>query len=401
MAWEATAGPSQGEAPPVTPGSLALLLAAGRAMVSGTAPGAREQPPADFDWTDALAFARRHRMVQIVGRWLDALPAGAVPPTARDAWRAARFEGAQASLAAARELARVVSTLRAAGVEPVAYKGPALALVAYGDAGARPCADLDLVVPPAEYATARAALLRAGFASRRGLTASQEAVILGGQGHADFARADSDAPFVELHWRFAARRVPWTLPVTAVRARADTLAVAGVEVRSPCVDDQLLLLAWHGTRHGWEQFEWLVAFAALLEREHAGAGTLLDRAAPAGGRRALLVGATLASRCLGLPASAPLARIGERDRRVTALVDAAMSRWMTRATWSTAAEHDYERDALERPRDRARRLLATLVLPTPREWEALRLPASLSALYVPLRLVRLAWRTITRAGSDA
>lgn len=403
-------------------GAFAVLCAAGRAVAGTVGPEAlRSVALGDHAWHDVLALAHAHRMVALVGARLDQLPPGTVPPDALEAWHAARVACATDSLAAAGELARVVTLLRAAGVEAVAYKGPALSVVLYGDAGVRPCTDLDLVVPPREYGAARAALCGAGFASRNGFSRVQEAVVMYGQGHADFAQPGRDAPFVELHWRFAAQRLPWSPPVPDLRARAERVSVGGVEALAPSANDQLLLLALHGTRHAWEQLEWLVGLGVLLQRGTVDARVVLRAARAVGGVRALLVGAELARRVLGVAVPEGFVQRAAADARVDALVGAVIRRWEERSAALVAAsrtdvraisagadeaatradERAFEGACIERFRDRMRWRLARTLLPTLREWEVVQLPAILTPLYVPFRVARLAWRGLRGSGDDA
>ncbi len=386
-----------------------LLRAAGMAASGAGAEGGaafRATAPTVCDWLVVLEHARAHRMLAAVGVQVDALAPGTMPVDAARAWGAARLASAGAGLAAAAELARVAALLRAAGVEPVAYKGPALSLVAYGESGARPSTDLDLVVPPDEYPRARSALLAAGFRSRRGLSRVQEAWVMHGQGHADFARDADAVPFVELHWRFAAERLPWTLPVRDVRARGVRVRVGGADVIAPCAADQVVLLSWHGTRHHWAQFEWLASLAAILRRsavdgDAVDGDAVLARARTAGGVRAVLVGVELARRVLDAPVPAALSRAMALDARIEPLVRQVIAQWSDAAAWSVPAESAFERACLERPRDVLRRAAASAMLPTLREWESMRLPGVWAPLYVPLRLGRLAWRAVTGGRGDA
>lgn len=351
------------------------------------------------DWPKLLRLAHQHRMVSLVGARLEALPLGTIPLAELAVWRAMRLEQVGSALAAAGELARLVGALRQRSVDVLAYKGPALAQAAYGDVGARRCADLDVVVPPRVRGVARATLLREGFVSRRGMSAAQERIVMYAQGHADFARAPS-VPFVELHWRFVGRRLPWTLSVHEVRARAERVLLGGVEVLAPRIDDQLLLLAWHGTRHGWAQFEWLVALGVFLQRGPVDAALVLKRAKDAGGRRAFLVGVQLARRVLGVSVAEVLERAAAADPAVEALVRTLEVRWVDGSLGTATFDAAFERACLERGRDRLWHWLATALLPTLREWEMVRLPAVLAPLYVPLRLIRLMWRRVGSSGES-
>lgn len=347
------------------------------------------------DWDAALALARRHHVVPLVARQLAASAADVVPAEALAAFHATSRAIAAAALVQAVELARIVAALDAQGVRALPYKGPALALAAYGDVAMRECEDLDLVVARHEYPRARATLLALGYRSRRALSRTQEAAIYGGQGHAPFERADAGhLHIVELHWRFAARRFPWNPRVQDVLARADAVPIGGVRVAVPVREDHLLLLLLHGTRHRWERLEWTASVAALLGGGPVDAGVLLARAERVGGARAVLVGLEVARRVLGAPVSAELIARAEHDAAVEPLAQAAIARMFGPGVQEGGrdGEREFYQRCLERALDRARFTALSALLPTPREWEVVRLPGALTPLYVPIRIGRLLLR---------
>ena len=376
-------------APDIQSGPRAVLLDMARCMVA-RAPFVAVGRDA-IDWDALLDLARAHRLVELCGRMVEVLPPDVVAAPTRGRWMNERLVHAASALSAARELSHVLHVLTGAGVHALAYKGPALSLAAYGDIGARVCTDLDLVVSPREFARARAALVSAGYLARLGMSRGQEAVLCFGQGHAEYARAASDAPFVELHWRFAAQRLPWSPEVSDVLARSVLQQVGGVSALVPSDADHVLLLSMHGTRHHWAQLEWLVSLSAFLRRDFD-VDAVMERATRIGARRALLVGTALADTLLHAAVPAALARAAAADAVVRQRV-AAIAQSLTVGESERSPPAGGERRLLHRRRDVARRLAAQLFLPTKREWELIRLPTVLAPLYVPLRLLRLGTRT--------
>ena len=377
-------------------GTRAVLLDMARCMVARTAFVADGRDA--IDWDALLDLARAHRLVELCGRLMDSLPPDIVLAPVRGRWMSERLLFAASALSAVQELSRVLRVLTDARVHALAYKGPALSLAAYGDVGARVCTDLDLVVSPHEFARARTALVSAGYRSRPGMSRGQEAVLCFGQGHAEYARAATPAPFVELHWRFVAQRLPWSPDVSDVLARSVPLQVGGVGASVPSDADHVLLLSMHGTRHHWTQLEWLVSLSAFLRRDFDGEA-VLERATRIGARRALLVGTALADTLLHAAAPAALARAAASDAVVRGTV-AAFAKALTVGAPGRPVADVGERTLLHRRRDVARRFAARLFLPTRREWELVRLPTILAPLYVPLRLLRLGTRPAL-LGEDA
>jgi hypothetical protein len=168
---------------------------------------------------------------------------------------------AERGLAALAALRPLAAALDAAEIPWLLWKGPELAQRAWGDPTARHLSDLDVVVAPPDRDRALAALTAGGWLVRDGLSARQARAIHGSTRAIPLVRPG--APLIELHWAFSSRLFPEVLAPAEVLARADRLALAGVEVRVPALPDTLLLLALHATKHGWSQAEEVVTFTRL------------------------------------------------------------------------------------------------------------------------------------------
>ena len=162
--------------------------------------------------------------------------------------------------------AEFLEGLRQAGIPALVLKGVAMANLYYPDTGARPMADLDLLVPPAKFFELANRLLSEGWKETDGYPLSSfdmEALPSFG-----FVRPDGFA--VDLHCHvlhadctpgaddaFWARAVPWRLRQTP----AQTLAP----------EDHLLHVISHGVR--WcdvAPFRWIADAWWILARSRAG-----------------------------------------------------------------------------------------------------------------------------------
>src|SRR5262245_9390096 len=133
----------------------------------------------------------------------------------------------------ARDLARIVTRLRAGGVEYVLVKGPAIGLL-YPERGLRPFEDLDLCVRPDRHGAA--------------------SVIVDGW-------AGEHSP-VDLHRGFAQL---YTRSWDDLYARSQPLMFSGVEVRVLSPEDHLRYLCLHQLKHGLSSPLWLCDIAVALE----------------------------------------------------------------------------------------------------------------------------------------
>lgn len=192
-----------------------------------------------------------------------------------------------------------------AGMDWMPFKGITLAQSFYEEPTARHVHDLDVWVPSDALVRARAMLQSRGCR------------IVGGDLHAELADrgpqhaayleryyhemqfVSPDVGTLELHWRLADNPNLFSLSPEAVRARAKTLQVAGVQVAVMNELDLLLYLCDHGARHGWGRLKWLADLPRLLASQSWNWAEVFDRADQARSRHSLLLGLGLCVRYLG------------------------------------------------------------------------------------------------------
>jgi hypothetical protein len=343
---------------------------------------------AGVDWDEWLWYVRWHRLVPHAARALGACGAcGAAPGEILHALDAETRSIAARALRRTQQLAALIELLNGAGVRALPFKGPALSLAAYGDAGVRDSIDLDVVVRPRDVDAARDAMVRAGYASRTRMSPAQERMLQRSFGHFSYAQ-DGEAASVELHWRFASPGFPWSLPPDDVFARAIPEVLAGVRVCVPEPTDRVLLQAMHGARHQWERIEWLVAFRQLLRRGTSDHETLLARAAEHRSRRALGVALRLARDLLRAELPPRLVAVAEEAQAVSIAAD--IERGLASGDFPVGSPLGLDLRTMDGIADRVRYLAVGVFAPTLREWELVRLPDRLLPLYYPVRLARLA-----------
>jgi Uncharacterised nucleotidyltransferase len=177
-------------------------------------------------------------------------------------WAALRLERefagvARRSLALTADLVEIMAALRSANISATPFKGPALAVAAWGRVILRQFDNLDVLVHRADVAAAEHVLLRCGFEPAPGTELRRA-------GHArSYVRGDVQ---IVLHCGLASRWLGTRGSVAGLWVRRRPLEIGDVRLPGPGPEDHLVLLTLHAAQWVWGRLAWLADVAALLER---------------------------------------------------------------------------------------------------------------------------------------
>ncbi|HKV55377.1 MAG TPA: nucleotidyltransferase family protein, partial [Candidatus Binataceae bacterium] len=149
------------EAPKPGEAEAALLIA----CVSQKHPEICALAEGRVNWDLFMKMAGWHSCIPQVYSALKAT--SGIPEAARTALRAEFVGNRLKNTVKARELANLVTQLRESGIESLAIKGPALAMMLYGDATTRQFSDLDVLVRSVDAPRAADVLESRNYVPRR------------------------------------------------------------------------------------------------------------------------------------------------------------------------------------------------------------------------------------------
>jgi len=344
-----------------------------------------------IDWRHLLRLAKRHRVTALLYTQLDTIGAQTIPEAVRDELEAHLRHNKQRNLFMTAQLSHVLKLLEANGIPAISYKGPALAVSAYGSLALREFDDLDLLVAKRNILRVKDLLVSEGYRPQATLTEAQERWLLESQHPYSLIR-DGGPVFVELHWEISPRYVSLALDPERLWARLERVSVAGVTV--PTLPPEVLLasLCEHGAKHAWERLGWICDIAELAQTSRAlDWDRILREARRSGAGRMLALGLFLARSLLGAPLPDEVRRRVESDPAVEALASGVRMRLFQEPGRPPGAFGStlFQLRLLEHWRERARFCRLVLTTPTVADWKRVRLPPALSFLYYPLRVARL------------
>jgi hypothetical protein len=362
-----------------------VLLACARSVLTSE----READPGLVEGLDAARLKQlgaRHGMLPLLGPFLASFGPAAAP--LRAALRERFLDGTRSALALTGELLPLVRRLEEREIPVAAYKGPALALQAYGDPSLRTFVDLDLLVPPASLDRAAAALRELGFAGEPFASEAQRRAVLRDGHHLLLTRGPVT---VELHWRLSKRMFGFTEELSGVWARRRRLPVRAATVPVLAPEDHMLGLAIHASRGLWSVLEWTLAIA-VLARAVPGTGwpEVARRAEGWGCARVLQVSLLLSEALFATPAPAGLWACLPPSAATRALARAIAARTLS-GTHSPAWYLRTQAALRPGPLGKLAFVLRSLFVSTPDDWAAAggtRRELVLARLARPLRLLR-------------
>jgi hypothetical protein len=388
---------------------IELLACCGRVQVADPVSRIAALLREEIDWTYLVRMTLAHGMSPFLARALDQVSTG-IPREIQEALRDHLEDNRVRNRKLARVLVEVLDALEDQGVMAIPFKGPVLGAIAHGDFSLRRAGDLDILVRDDDVSTVCRTLAASGFRefteyqTGRPLSAAEHAMHRRYQCEYAFIR-ESDGVVVEPHWAIAPAAVPVALDYSALWGRARPEPMFGRQILSLALEDLLVLLSIHGSKHEWAEIRWICDLAGLIERQpRIDLDAALARARDQGCGRMLLVGLGLSRRVLGTKLPPSILWHLDGDGTATALVKRITDRLFRgeRVPDGVDRVSMFLIQVHERKLDRVRYVIRTLATPRIEHMRLVALPPWLWGLYVPLKLVYSClliplWRGVKRA----
>ena len=348
----------------------------------------------DLDWEYFVRLANRQRVVPLVHRCLDGAGLSPVPANIISILKQQHDHIARRNLFLTGRLVELLRLLATDDIHAIAYKGPAIAAVAYGNINLRQFWDVDVLVHPRDYRRARGLLVsRGGYRLRDNwgwecLLTDQTGIVL-----------------VDLHRYIAPDVWPGALWFDRLWKRRQQVASAG-GIQTLSAEDMLVVLTIQLRKDASEpesrqlRLSKICDIAELLRMQPAIDWDAVSAAARRlGCRRGLSLALAVARELLGARVNDAIAREVD-SAQIQPLINYVCHRVFTddpTMTSSPMSNEDFHFLIRERWRDRlyswyARPRVRAMVRnlhPSAKDRSMIALPARLSFLYYLVRPIRV------------
>jgi hypothetical protein len=254
--------------PPISPEMNLLIDCARTQIADPMAQHIRTLCGSALDWAVLLQLAHQHRLLPLLYINLNTICPELVPaPILQELQRLYRQNGLH-NLRFTGELIQLLKTLKAQGFEAVPFKGPVLAIAAYGNLNLRMFGDLDILVQAKDYLPVRNFLISQGYTAGESWhfsTVEEEAHITW-FGECTLIHPERRVS-IDLHQRLVAGYLfRLSRNFDAIWTRLKPISILDKTVESLKPEDLLLYLCIHGTKDFWQRLSGICDIAEFIER---------------------------------------------------------------------------------------------------------------------------------------
>jgi Uncharacterised nucleotidyltransferase len=343
-----------------------------------------------LDWDYLLGVAFRHGLSPLLYWRLSAISQVEIPLPHLQMLRKHFQENIAHNLFLTQELHRITGLFETNGIKTIAYKGPALAALAYNDLRLRGFTDLDIIVRKRDVARAKEILLEQSYVLWPELTGTQQDIVLRKQHCLAFKSAELRI-VVELHWKLAGRRFADPLEAEQMWKDLKPVSAGGHTVMTLSLENLLLALCVHGSRHLWERLAWVCDIAELLAaHDQIDWRVVINQAALSGTRRMLFLGLHLTSELFDAKLPDEIREGIKADPIISVLAEFIVNQIFIEpdAATSNLKGFLFQVKSRERLRDKIR-YCGFALSPTDADVAAISFPRYAGFLYYLLRPIRL------------
>lgn len=341
----------------------------------------------DLDWACLLQQAVQHGVLLLLYENLKKTHPELIPQTSvLQLHNYCQIKTAR-NLFLTQELLQILDRLARHGISVIPFKGPTLAALAYGNLALREFCDLDLLVHKDDFLNAKDFLIRQGYRHKH--FGDQEAACA----QAQLLRDDGKVG-IDLHYGITPRDFFFPLDSEPFWERLQPLPLLGKTVATLSPEDSLLVAYIHGSKESWTSLKRICDLAELMRTyPQIDWEQIVEQVHRLGNERSFVLSLLIASHHLRVPL--PKA-ISQRTKGLPKLQFLAEQqyKWLFSEPAQPPLIHLGGIDLFQMARkaslgSRVYYSLCVALRVNEKDRAILPLPAVLSFLYYPLRLLRL------------
>jgi len=296
------------------------------------------------------------------------------------------------------ELIRIMKLLEENGIEALAFKGPVLSQMAYGDITLRQYGDLDVLVDEDKISKAGSALEKHGYSPVFPLHILKNKTCLEVTNDLGFYN-QTNGILIELHWKLFREKIGQHLHFVQMSENKQSVKINGKSISTLSTEMLLVYLCLHGSKHAWERVEWICDIDRLIDsHKEINWDKVLTIAQEMDTSTALCLGLKLSSALLhtSLPEHIMLMVENERIENLMAKTYTMLNSTLDDNGGYSRYQsiHMYQMDLLDTKLKKLKHLSATYLGISRNDCQSFPLPSALKFLYIFIKPFRVMMKYI-------
>jgi hypothetical protein len=353
----------------------------------------------DINWKVLIEIAHKHGLIPLLFDNLNKLCRQSVPQDIFSDLEQYFQAHVRRNLLLTSELLKILELFTANNIQAISFKGPTLAIYAYGNLVIRQFCDLDILVQKQDISKITELLISLGYKLPSSLAEVEEKPYLQYQNFLESKQIQRKYDFIhsqkkiaiDLQWYITEKRLNsfFSLDFQHLKSNSQLISLAGSQVVQFSLENLLLYLCFHGSKHCWSELKWVCDVAELIQNHpEIDWQKVEEQAKKINCERMLYLGLWLAYDLL--QADIPESIIASIRQNQTV-------QWLAQQSQISIFEQPLKEinkyifiANLKNSMFIQFAYLTTMLLtPTAKEWEYLKLPKSLRLLYFFIRPYRL------------
>jgi len=347
------------------------------------------------NYQHAFSLARRHGVLPLLYQALTSTPDIPMPSETQTFFKHGFMGIVQHNMLMSAELTELMRLFEQSGIKSMAFKGPALAEMAYGSITLRQYGDLDILIKREDLQKSLTLLQERGYTPeielpKKTLETFYSCVNVIGL-HRGGLR-------VEIHWELLSRNYAVDWDDKKLWSDAQRIEINRRAVTALSFENHILYLCVHGCKHQFERLEWICDIdRALRANSEIDWKHLSAEADALGIQRMLLIGLNLARLFFDLPLPGVMATKIEADPAVEGVTQKVIALHYTATQKPVRPLSTFLLlwQMREKRGDRLRFAYRALFAPKFDDFSIVKLPKQLLFLYPFIRPVRLLLKSIS------
>jgi hypothetical protein len=252
-----------------------------------------------IEWGYMRETAIQHGIIPLLYKRLKGEMADLVPSDELTTLRTLFLANAIRNIRMTQQLLKLLDLLANSSVEAMPFKGPVLAVQAYGDLSMRSFRDLDILIHANDLGRVYQILTDQGYVlTDPSQMNAQKILRIIKQKDLQFAFHEN---ILEVHWKIIERTFAVPLDMDQIWDRSLPFFINDQKIKTLSPEDMVIVLCFHGIKHAWQSLNWLADLIYTISNNpdlkwH----DLFARAENIGLKRIVLIGLFLAHKNGGI-----------------------------------------------------------------------------------------------------